>query len=182
MKNIDARVKGRISNGVEKTIEGVDRMEAALTGDVFGVAISFFPGVDVARSAGVIAIGVKAQRAELALQALKSARANNGAFRKVLATPKGQQAHHLIPVDVLDNDVVQKALEGGFEFNGKANGISVLTQAGGGHRAYNARVRNDLAEFSRLNPNASPKDSANFLRDYADDLRDFVISRGLHVE
>ncbi|MGR3437937.1 AHH domain-containing protein [Salipiger abyssi] len=74
---------------------------------------------------------------------------NRHKLRSRLTGPKrpGDTAHHVIDVDRLDKDLVQKALEGGFEFNGAENGMWAKQSSGRGHRAYSTWVSRQLARI-----------------------------------
>ncbi len=182
VENVQGSVKGGIASKVETAINSMDKFEAAFSGDPGGIALSFAPGSDALRFGAVSNVNRTAKRAGLALSAFREARRNNQAFRKATGAVRDQQAHHVIPVDTLDHDVVQKTLEGGFKFNGSVNGVAVARQAGGGHKAYTGRVRDDLDGFLQANPKASPQEAREFLEDLADDYKDDIVSDGLVVK
>jgi hypothetical protein len=167
-------VKERIVARVEAAIDSIDKIEAALSGDPLGIALSFAPGVDLIRLGSVAKVHVEARRAELALDALRQAR-GTGMLAEALgkgARLEGQSAHHLISVDKLDDLSVQKALEGGFGFNGKDNGMWAVQK--GGHPSYNRLVEQRLKGIKEEYPDATPEEAADLLRDLADDMKDVV--------
>jgi hypothetical protein len=74
---------------------------------------------------------------------------------------KGQEAHHYIPVKLLkENDVVKKAVEGGFDFNnGAVNGVALdkyVASSGLGrhskHNNYTNQIRSSLDDWALNNP------------------------------
>lgn len=92
------------------------------------------------------------------------------------ASGAGQVAHHLIPLEAQSAypDLVQKAAQGGFNFNGANNGIllDVVDHGGGGaHPIYNSVV---LQELGRVSPNLSAEETAFALQRRADILRDAI--------
>ncbi len=104
--------------------------------------------------------------------------AQSGALRRAMKTPSGQQAHHLIPTDVLDNNVVQAALEAGFDFNGKANGLNVVAQSGS-HPARTARIRSAFERFARNNPDYTPAQARSFAEGLVRREKADIIRKGL---
>ena len=84
----------------------------------------------------------------------------------------GGQAHHIIPFETRNHEIVQRAARGGFNMNGANNGIRLdLTQHLGSHPKYNAAVTKKLDELLRVNPNISDLDAARVLQQYVDQLR-----------
>ncbi len=68
-----------------------------------------------------------------------------------------KEAHHLIPIQALkESKVVQAAVEAGFEFNGKINGIA-LPKGHEPHLDYNRSVMNELQRWEKANPNYTPE-------------------------
>lgn len=80
-----------------------------------------------------------------------------------------EEAHHLIPVELLkDNQVVKKAVEEGFDFNGIANGIPLEKYVNGSgrhaaHGNYTDQIRQALLNFEKNNPSYSAADAKQFL-------------------
>jgi hypothetical protein len=87
------------------------------------------------------------------------------------AIAAGQEAHHLIPIQLLkENQVVKKAVEEGFDFNGAINGIPLdkyidATGAGrhGPHGNYTDQIRQALLNFEKNNPDYTPQNAKQFL-------------------
>ena len=84
----------------------------------------------------------------------------------------GGQAHHIIPYESRNHEVLQRAARGGFNMNGANNGIRLdLTQHLGSHPRYNAAVSRRLDAILLANPRISDVDAARVLQEYADQLR-----------
>ena len=93
------------------------------------------------------------------------------------ASGNGQVAHHVIPLEAQSSypDLIRKAAEGGFNFNGANNGILLdAAEHVGGHSFYNSVV---LQELGRISPNLTAQETAFVLQRRADILRD-AISNG----
>ncbi|MEL6133620.1 MAG: polymorphic toxin-type HINT domain-containing protein, partial [Bacteroidota bacterium] len=76
----------------------------------------------------------------------KSSRAR---LRRVLNTPAGQEAHHVIPMETaLDNKFVQDALDQGFDLNSTVNGLNLdkVIHTDGGHRIFQENLGTFLNE------------------------------------
>ena len=166
-------------------MDSVDLAFAALEGNWLEFAFEMVPYLGDAYSAGKlakVAPGVARQvdtimgRFDLAIDAYKG----RSGLRAAMSTPQGQQAHHLIPVDVLDSNVVQAALEAGFDFNGRGNGMNVLSQAGS-HSRRTQRLRDELSSFARRNPDYSASDARNFLENMVRSERRDIIQNGNRV-
>ncbi len=168
------KVVGRIG---DQALTAVDVAFAAHSGAWGEIGIEFIPIVGDVYSAGTLAkrlpklhaaLQTIERRADLALEAV----GNRGKLRGAIGLKAGDNrvAHHLVPIDVLDEPVVQKALEGGFKFNGAENGLAVAGQAGG-HTVRNARIRREITDWAADNPDASPAEAADFLRSLARDER-----------
>lgn len=91
------------------------------------------------------------------------------ADKVVKALPK--EEHHIIPRSLGKNDVVKAAREGGFKLEGKENKMTVdkfskATGKGqhGKHPKYTEQLEKKFDDFMEKNPNASPEQSANFVR------------------
>src|SRR5690606_32264198 len=87
---------------------------------------------------------------------VKNAIKKRGDLRKILTGIKGtEDAHHIIPVQLLkENDVVKKAVEPCFDFNGVVNGLPIekfvkATGAGrhGPHPNYTEQIRKFLNDW-----------------------------------
>ena len=91
------------------------------------------------------------------------------ADKVVKALPK--EEHHIIPRSLGKHDVVKAAREGGFKLEGKENKMTVdkfskATGEGqhGKHPNYTEQLRKEFDNFGKRNPNASPEQSAKFVR------------------
>ena len=91
------------------------------------------------------------------------------ADKVVKALPK--EEHHIILRSLGKHDVVKAAREGGFKLEGKENKMTVdkfskATGEGqhGKHPKYTEQLRKEFEKFAEKNPNASPEQSANFVR------------------
>lgn len=78
-----------------------------------------------------------------------SGKGGSNKLAKALKTPKGQQAHHVIPRELIEeNEMVRDAINQGFDFNSVLNGISLdKTQHFGSHPNYTNYVRGVLETF-----------------------------------
>ncbi len=168
------RVAGRIG---DQALTAVDMAFAAQSGAWWEIGLELIPVVGDVYSAGSLAnklpklhnaLQTIQRRADLAFDAI----GNRGALRGALGLKNGDglQAHHLIPIDTLDNPTVQKALDGGFRFNGAENGMAVVGQAGS-HGVRTDNIRDQIDRWSQRNPDASPEQAADFLRGLASDQR-----------
>lgn len=91
----------------------------------------------------------------------------------------GEEAHHLFPVQLLkENDIMKKAVQGGFDFNGKVNAMalekyvkSANTGRHGPHPKYTNRIKNHINKWGdefvdgSFNKNKSPEYIAAYFRD-----------------
>jgi hypothetical protein len=124
-------------------------------------------GPNAARPITIAPKGVSSFASELAVDAQAARRHLR---RNVPGT--GGQAHHIIPFETRNHEIVQRAARGGFNMNGANNGIRLdLTQHLGSHPMYNAAVTKKLDELLRANPNISDLDAARALQQYVDQLR-----------
>lgn len=78
----------------------------------------------------------------------------NNKLRDALGLVKGdkRQAHHLIPRELIEkNKTLQDAIEEGFDFNGKINGIALNTSKhSGSHLNYTSKIE-ELIEIANSN-------------------------------
>lgn len=82
------------------------------------------------------------------------------------------QAHHIIPWELRENELVKRAAKGGFNINGAENGIRLGPEVHlGSHPKYNEAVAAKLNSILDTNPNISPEEAAEAVRSYADQLR-----------
>lgn len=85
----------------------------------------------------------------------------------------GGQAHHILPWELRDHEVIKRAARGGFNINGANNGIRLnLIQHLGSHPKYNAGVRKKLDRILADRPGISDADAATAVQNYVDILRD----------
>ena len=76
-----------------------------------------------------------------------------------------RQVHHIIPWELFDNPVVQKASlsSNAFHMNEALNGIPLSNiQHYGSHANYNARIEQYLNNWNAANPNATPDQAYNY--------------------
>ncbi|SHI02911.1 RHS repeat-associated core domain-containing protein [Chryseolinea serpens] len=116
-------------------------------------------------------------------QLVQNAIKHRGDLRGSLAGIKNtEDAHHVIPVQLLkENDVVKKAVEGGFEFNTSKNGLAIekfvkSTGAGrhGPHPQYTEQIRKALNDWAEATPNYTPAQAKEFLDGLTDDIKNTI--------
>jgi len=89
------------------------------------------------------------------------------------------QAHHIIPLNLQTNPIVQKAFKSpdAFHLNEALNGISLSTTIhSGSHGRYDAKIIDRLSDFNRLNPNATPSQCFNAITDIISDIRIAIVN------
>ncbi|OEJ99128.1 hypothetical protein A8C32_08105 [Flavivirga aquatica] len=93
---------------------------------------------------------------------------NRSKLTKIIKTTSLEEAHHIIPWNKLDNEVIQEAAYAGFHMNAKINGralqkFSSLTGDGlhGNHPAYDKYVQKRLNDFIWK----TSKEARNFLEE-----------------
>ena len=101
--------------------------------------------------------------------------ARNGKLRKALGLKPGSgDAHHIIPVELLNkNDVVKSAVTGGFDFNGAINGIEVM-QHHGSHQKYTEAIQKEIIEWESNNTNYTPKETKEYMESLAEKYRNKI--------
>ncbi|MBK7129124.1 MAG: AHH domain-containing protein [Crocinitomicaceae bacterium] len=118
---------------------------------------------------------------ELVQNAIK----NRGILRQnIPGILPGQEAHHIIPVQLLkENDVVKKAVEGGFNFNSIDNGMALdkyssKTGLGrhGPHPNYTNQIRQALDDWSEVTPNFTTQQAKEFLDIITSEIRNTINS------
>jgi len=95
---------------------------------------------------------------------------------------KTQDAHHIIPVQLLkENDVVKKAVEAGFDFNKASNGMAIekyvkATGQGrhGPHPQYTNQIRQYLNDWASQNPGYSAQAAMDELTDIVASVRNTI--------
>jgi hypothetical protein len=92
----------------------------------------------------------------------------------------GLFAHHLIPVTVLkQHDVAQAAVVGGFDFNGKPNGVLLRRpEHEGGHDEYNQIILQEMDHFAAGNPHYTPEEAKRFVESRVDAWRELYLTAG----
>ncbi|MFT5251271.1 MAG: hypothetical protein ACI87N_000246, partial [Flavobacteriales bacterium] len=97
-------------------------------------------------------------------------------LRKVLGLAVGNlnQAHHIIPLNLQTNTIVQKAFKSAdaFHLNEALNGIPLSKLVhNGSHSNYDGKIFQKLEDFRIANPNASPKQCYDEVVDIINDIR-----------
>ena len=102
-------------------------------------------------------------------------RSLNGKLRKALDLKPGSgDAHHIVPVELLNkNDVVKSAVTGGFDFNGAINGIEVM-QHHGSHQKYTEAIQKEIIEWESKNTNYTPKEAKEYMESLAEKYRNKI--------
>lgn len=100
-------------------------------------------------------------------------------LRKALGTlGTGKVAHHLIPLEAIGKfkDLMQRAARGGFNINGKNNGIALIKDIEhfGGHPTYNQTVLEQLALIKSRAAQLSDCEIAELMQGVADKLREAI--------
>jgi hypothetical protein len=120
-------------------------------------------------------------------QLVKNTIKQRGALRKSMTGIKvTEDAHHVVPVQLLkENAVVQKAVEGGFEFNTSNNGLRIekyVKKTGKGrhgpHPNYTEQIRDHLDWWARQpgNSNFTPEAAATYLNALTKNLKAIISS------
>jgi hypothetical protein len=94
-----------------------------------------------------------------------------------MQTGSGLQGHHIIPWQLRDNALVQKAAKANFNIHGKRNGIALGTNVhNGSHPEYNAQVLAYLQNMNAKFPNMTNQDAYNLLSTHMCSLRSQLAS------
>tara|TARA_B100001093_G_C26766399_1_gene988091 strand:- start:614 stop:1576 length:963 start_codon:yes stop_codon:yes gene_type:complete len=96
-----------------------------------------------------------------------------------LGRGNADEAHHLIPLGLVNHDLVQRAARGGFNFNGVDNGIALSFDRHRGvnifhHNKYNKAVETLLDSRLKSSSNMSDAQAAQFLKEYTNQLRNGI--------
>ena len=92
-------------------------------------------------------------------------------LRRALGPGSGQ-GHHLIPWELRNHELVQRAAEGGFNLNGAENGIRLGPgQHLGSHPKYNAAIESALTRMIHTSRGLTNAQYARLLQRYVDTLR-----------
>lgn len=95
------------------------------------------------------------------------------------------EAHHLIPYENCNHDLIQRAARGGFDLNnGDLNGLPLHPNyhrppPNRNHPEYRAAVRAMLDDILLEAPNISDKDAADILNRAAQVLREVVVEASI---
>ena len=143
--------------------------------DAAAVVIPGVPGgVGMAMKGARTGVKIAAKYSDDAVQlALKGAR--SGKLRKALNHKPGSgDAHHIIPVELLQKeDVVKSAVTAGFDFNGAINGIEVM-QHHGSHKKYTEAIQTRIKKWEGDNKNYTPEDAKDFIEKLTTEYRDEI--------
>lgn len=146
-----------------------------MTADVIFLAVPGVPAfatttIQTTRSGVKLAAKYSDEAVNLALTG-----ARNGKLRKALDLKPGSgDAHHIIPVELLNkNDVVKSAVTGGFDFNGAINGIEVM-QHHGSHPKYTEAIQKEIIEWESKNTNYTPKEAKEYMESLAEKYRNKI--------
>lgn len=161
---------GTSADGVDKGVAAAGAVLPLVSGSAVKRAVG--PVIDAVRpSAKWMAEAARFGRPTA--DALKGAR--NGMLRKSLGlTNPLMDAHHVIPQQLArENSVVQSAIEGGFDFNGVANGIGV-NKYHGSHDAYTKQLSSKLDDWAADNKGYSSADARAFVEGLAGKAKNAV--------
>ncbi len=143
--------------------------------DAAAVVIPGVPGgVGMAMKGARTGVEIAAKYSDDAVQlALKGAR--SGKLRKALNLKPGSgDAHHIIPVQLLnEEEVVKSAVTAGFDFNGAINGIEVM-QHHGSHQKYTEAIRTRIKNWMEKNKNYTPEDAKDFIEELTTEFRNEI--------
>jgi len=97
-------------------------------------------------------------------------------LRKILGTKTGDEAHHLLPIEFMEDELVQLGAKAGFHMNLLENGMNIFSKALGGahgvHPNYNKQIREILEKFNKTK--YTDKAAAEKLIDITNQIRDQV--------
>ena len=146
-----------------------------MTVDVIGAIVPVVPAgastlIQATRSGVKVVAKYSDEAVAVALNGAK-----NGKLRKALALKPGSgNAHHIIPVELLNkNDVVKSAVTGGFDYNGAINGIEVM-QHHGSHQKYTEAIQKEIIEWESKNTNYTPKEAKEYMESLAEKYRNKI--------
>jgi Domain of unknown function (DUF4157)/A nuclease family of the HNH/ENDO VII superfamily with conserved AHH len=86
---------------------------------------------------------------------------NRGELREKIDALSGEQAHHIIPIEILEKDyeTIQKLVHlGGWDFNGEINGVPLSEGFHGNHPKYTAYVFEQIEMWQNKNKRATIDD------------------------
>ncbi len=154
------------------------------TDQTFAAAGAFIPfvsgsGVRKLMKGGLDMFQITAKMNRMGLKAFQAFNQASWKLRTSLKAAgqslKNAQAHHLIPVELLEkeNKLVTDAVNNGFDFNGTANGISLdLSRHSGSHPNYTKQVEDMInTTMDGLGSNYDPKDAKEILTQIVDKIK-----------
>lgn len=93
-------------------------------------------------------------------------------LRAVIGSKQGFQAHHVVPLELRQHDLVRRAAKGGFDINGKENGISLSDKIHrGSHPKYTEKIKEALDEKLTASGVDSDEVIAQWLRKFTSDCK-----------
>jgi hypothetical protein len=170
-----------LTNGALYTIEG-DGVNATLS-FASAVPVAGWAAVGVKYAVKIKTVATIGTRVELTWKVLADGTIYFGSnntcraqLRKVLGLAVGNlnQAHHIIPLNLQSNPIVQKAAKSAdaFHLNEALNGIPLSTAVhSGSHGNYDARIFQKLKLFEEANPNATPSQCYNKVNEIISQIR-----------
>ncbi|MBX2927938.1 MAG: AHH domain-containing protein [Saprospiraceae bacterium] len=107
-------------------------------------------------------------------------------MKRVLQTPFGQQAHHIVPWATTNHQVIQKAASAGsdkvFHPNEVFNGISLPTSRhSGDHPNYSNLIQQRLNVWQDTYSNATPEQAAKSVRQWLQTLKAQIQNSTAHI-
>ena len=102
-------------------------------------------------------------------------------LRKILGLAVGNPliAHHIMPISLQTNDIIQKAAKSSssFHLNEALNGLALnALQHTGNHAVYTDKIFLKLQDFKELNPNATPLQCYNYVTLLINQIKAWVIA------
>jgi A nuclease family of the HNH/ENDO VII superfamily with conserved AHH len=170
-----------LANGALYTIEG-DGVNAALS-FASAVPVAGWAAVGVKYAVKIKTVATIGTKVKLTWKVLADGTIYFGSnntcraqLRKVLGLAVGNlnQAHHIIPLNLQTNPIVQKAAKSAdaFHLNEALNGIPLSTAVhSGSHGNYDARIFQKLKLFEEANPNATPSQCYNKVNEIISQIR-----------
>jgi len=112
---------------------------------------------------------------------------DRGQLNRVLRTPSGQQAHHIVPWGKTDHSVIQKAASAGsnsaFHPNEVFNGVNLpTTRHQGSHGSYDDRITQRLNEWAIQNHSATPEQAAKSIKQWLQTLKNQIENSTAHIK
>lgn len=168
-------------NGTLYTIEG-DKVNAAFS-FASAVPVAGWAAVGVKYAVKIKTVATIGTKVKLTWKVLADGTIYFGTnntcraqLRKVLGLAVGNlnQAHHIIPLNLQTNAIVQKAFKSpdAFHLNEALNGIPLSTAVhNGSHFNYDGKIFHKLEVFRIANPNATPTECYNEVVDIINDIR-----------